>query len=73
MASLRVKQWTHLDEETKASLKTGALEWVHLLQIDTDEYAQITWGESGSLSYWIKQADVRRRNFEGCWAIEDSL
>ena len=73
MASLRVKQWTHLDEEAKASIKTGALEWVHLLQIDTDEYAQITWGESGSLSYWIKQADVRRRDFAGCWAIEDTL
>ncbi len=39
MASLRVKQWARLDEEAKASIKTGALEWVHLLQIDTDEYA----------------------------------
>ena len=68
-----VPHWAGLDEETKASIKTGALEWVHLLQIDTDEYAQVTWGETGSLSYFIKQADLRRRDFDRCWAIDDSL
>jgi len=66
--------WAGLDEEMKkASIESGVLEWVHLLQIDTDEYAQVTWGEVGSFSYFIKQADLKRRDFEGCWAIEDSL
>ena len=75
MANLHValEQWTHLDEETKASIEAGALEWVHLLQIDTDEYAQVTWGDNGSLSYWIKQADLKRQDFKECCAITDSL
>ncbi len=73
MASLRVKQWIRLDEEAKASIKTSALEWIHLLQIDTDEYAQVTWGEYGSFSYWIKQADLKRQDFKECCAITDSI
>src|SRR5260221_1422710 len=73
MASLRVKQWIRLDEEAKASIKTSALEWIHLLQIDTDEYAQVTWGEYGSFSYWIKQADLKRQDFKECCAITESI
>lgn len=75
MASLQIKptQWTHLDEQTQASIKTAALQWILLLQIDSDEHAQVMWGEAGSLSYWIKPADLQKRDFAGCWAIEDSL
>jgi uncharacterized protein YwqG len=75
IASLQIppSQWTHLDEGTKKAIETEAREWVHLLVIDTDENAQVTWGEYGSLSYWIKRADLSRHNFEACWAIEESL
>jgi len=75
MAHLHItpSQWTHLDEGTKRSIKTDALEWVHLFVMDTDEYAQVTWGDYGSLSYWIKRTDLRRQNFEECWATEFSL
>ncbi|EFH86122.1 DUF1963 domain-containing protein [Ktedonobacter racemifer] len=75
MASHHVlpSQWKDLDEEAKAALKTAALEWIHILQIDTDEYTKVTWGEYGSLSYWIKRADLQRLDFERCWAITDSI
>ncbi len=75
MAYLQIppSQWTHLDEGTQRAIKTDALEWVHLFVMDTDEYAQVTWGEYGSLSYWIKRTDLSRHNFEACWAIEFSL
>jgi uncharacterized protein YwqG len=70
---MKPSQWTRLDEQTKASIKTSALQWVLLLQIDSDERAKVTWGDSGSFSYWIKQTDLEKRDFERCWAIEDSL
>jgi len=75
MAYLHItpSQWTHLDEGTQKAIKTDALEWVHLLVMDTDEYAQVTWGDYGSLSYWIKRTDLRRQYFEECWATEVSL
>ncbi|SRR6266700_6471327 len=75
MASLQIppSQWTQLDEGTKKAIETDALEWVHLFAMDTDEYAQVTWGEYGSLSYWIKRTDLSRHNFEACWATEFSL
>jgi uncharacterized protein YwqG len=75
MAKLHItsSQWAQFDKGTQKSIASDALEWVHLLTIDTDEYAQITWGEYGSLSYWIKRTDLKGHNFEDCWAIEVSL
>ena len=75
LASLHIppSQWTQLDEGTKKAIETDAREWVHLFVMDTDDYAQVTWGEYGSLSYWIKRTDLSRHNFEACWATEFSL
>jgi uncharacterized protein YwqG len=75
MASQHISpsQWNHLDEGTKKAIETDAREWVHLFFMDTDENAQVTWGEYGSLSYWIKRTDLSRHHFEACWAIEFSL
>jgi len=75
LASLHItpSQWTRLDEGTKKAIETEALEWVHLFAMDTDDYAQVTWGEYGSLSYWIKRTDLKRHHFEACWATEFSL
>jgi hypothetical protein len=65
--------WHRLEESVQAPIKAQAREWLLLVQIDTDEYAQVTWGEVGSLSYWIKREDLTVRNFAQCWAIDDSL
>ncbi len=75
LASLQIppSEWTRLGGGTQRAIKTDALEWVHLFAMDTDDYAQVTWGEDGSLSYWIKRTDLSRHNFEACWATEFSL
>lgn len=65
--------WARLSEEERAELLGGALPWTHLLQIDTDDNARMTWGEVGSLSFWIHREDLAQRRFDRCLAIQQSL
>lgn len=65
--------WGQMTAAEQATIKADALAWLHLLQIKSDYYAQVSWINSGSLSYWITQADLQARNFAGCWAITDSF
>jgi hypothetical protein len=67
------EQWSALDEKARAALVSTAQEWIHLLNIDTDDYVGISWGEYGALAYWIKRANLSMLNFDECLAIEDSL
>lgn len=44
-------------------------DWMLLLQVDTDDEAQLYWGDSGRLYFWIKKADLLQKNFENTWLI----
>lgn len=50
-------------------LKAGASEWLLLLQLDTDESAGMMWGDAGRLYFWIREEDVRARDFSKTWTI----
>lgn len=40
--------------------------WVHLLQIDSDDRAEhLQFGDTGSISFWIRKDDLAHQNFEG--------
>ncbi|KAF0095330.1 MAG: hypothetical protein E1N59_825 [Puniceicoccaceae bacterium 5H] len=43
--------------------------WRLLAQIDTDDEAQMMWGDSGQLFFWIRSDDLVRGRFERCWMI----
>jgi len=51
------------------SLEGGAGEWKLLLQLDTDEDADMMWGDAGMLYFWIRTEDLRRRDFSNVWMI----
>jgi len=55
-----------------ASLLKRQGEWQLLLQIDSDENAQMRWGNNGMLYYWIEGAKLRRREFDNVWLVLQS-
>lgn len=51
-------------------LEAGAKDWLLLLQIDTDEdNPGWMWGDAGRIYYWIREQDLRERNFAQTWLI----
>ena len=43
--------------------------WQLLLQIDSDDNANMIWGDAGRLYFWIKDEDLAARHFHNCWMI----
>lgn len=56
----------------RADLEAGAADWVLLLQLDSDPSANLLWGDSGMLYFWIPRQDLRDRRFDRVWAIIQS-
>lgn len=54
------------------ALAAGAKDWQLLLQIDTDEQVGMRWGSTGTLYYWIKQADLQACSFGALWLVLQS-
>ncbi len=63
------------DEKTgpeREALEGGAVDWVLLLQLDSDPSANLKWGDDGMLYFWIPRQDLRDRKFDNVWAILQS-
>ena len=58
----------YLDKRRK-SLEPGAKDWQLLLQLDSDENAEMMLGDCGRLYFWIKEQDVFDRNFTDAWMV----
>jgi uncharacterized protein YwqG len=50
-------------------LASGSREWRLLLQIDSDDSAQMMWGDSGRLYFWIREEDLDQARFDRAWTI----
>ncbi|MFD2907413.1 YwqG family protein [Flavobacterium ardleyense] len=50
-------------------LEKNAKDWQLLFQIDTNEEAEMMWGDCGRIYFWIKKEDLKNKNFENCWMI----
>lgn len=56
--------------EEARQLAEGAADWRLLMQIDSDEdNPGWMWGDSGSVYFWIKDQDLRAKNFADTWLI----
>jgi uncharacterized protein YwqG len=47
------------EDHRAASLRAGASDWRLLLQIDTDDDANMMWGDCGMLYWWMRDDDIR--------------
>lgn len=51
-------------------LEPNATDWRLLLQVDSNEEENdMMWGDAGRLYFWIKEQDLRARNFDKSWMI----
>lgn len=50
-------------------LEKNAKNWQLLFQIDTNEEAEMMWGDCGRIYFWIKKEDLKNKKFENCWMI----
>jgi uncharacterized protein YwqG len=57
----------------RAALEKGADDWQLLLQIDSDERNLGTmWCDVGRIYFWIRQQDLRKRDFSNVWLVLQS-
>lgn len=56
------------DPKAKA-LEVGKDDWILLLQLDSDQEANMVWVDGGKLYFWIRKDDLRNCNFENTWMI----
>jgi uncharacterized protein YwqG len=58
------------DDPRRPALEKGADDWRLLLQIDSDEEnLGAMWGDCGRVYFWIRQEDLRKRDFGNVWLI----
>jgi uncharacterized protein YwqG len=52
-----------------SELRSGADDWLLLLQVDTDDNVGWMWGGSGTIYYWIRKQDLLAARFDRAWMI----
>jgi len=57
------------EDPRRKELEPGADDWTLLFQIDSDDNAQMMWGDGGMLYVWIRRQDLAAQNFEKAWTI----
>jgi uncharacterized protein YwqG len=55
------------DDPRTRALEAGADDWVLLLQLDSDAGADLMWGDSGRLYYWVRREDLAACRFDRAW------
>lgn len=46
-----------------------AKQWRLLLQVPSDESLGMSWGDDGTIYFWIREADLAKRDFSRVWVI----
>ena len=60
---------TGYNDPRRPALEAGADDWQLLLQIDSDDHMGTVWGDCGRVYYWIRQQDLRDRDFGKAWLV----
>jgi uncharacterized protein YwqG len=53
----------------RKTLEGGAIDWMLLLQVDSDDSAGMMWGDLGMLYFWIRRQDLASLNFDKVWTV----
>ena len=51
------------------ALEATKRDWHLLLQVDSDDTADMMWGDAGRLYFWIRDQDLRALRFDKSWMI----
>lgn len=57
------------NDPRRFELQKGVEDWVLLLQLGSDEIAEMMWGDCGRLYFWIRRQDLIERRFDKAWMI----
>ncbi|HZC05860.1 MAG TPA: YwqG family protein [Ktedonobacterales bacterium] len=60
------------DPARVAQLTPGALDWILLFQVDSDESIGMRWANAGMLYFWIRREDLAQRHFQNAWVVLQS-
>jgi uncharacterized protein YwqG len=55
------------NEARSAGLRKGITDWRLLLQIDSDDSLGTMWGDAGRIYFWIREQDLKNRDFAQVW------
>lgn len=69
---LGLSQISTKEKELSIEEIDNALEWKLLFQIDSDSNLDISWGDWGRIYFFIKQEDLKNRNFENVKTYGDT-
>jgi uncharacterized protein YwqG len=58
-----------LEKALRLGLDKRQQNWRLVLQVDSCEAANMAWGDRGRLFVWMREPDIRARNFEASWTI----
>jgi len=53
----------------RKTLEAGVKDWRLLLQLDSDDDANMMWGDLGRLYFWVREDEARKGNFDGAWMV----
>jgi uncharacterized protein YwqG len=54
------------------ALKRQIENWHLLLQVDSNDQLNMIWGDAGRLFFWIREEDLKSRNFDAAWLMLQS-
>ncbi|MDR1657331.1 MAG: DUF1963 domain-containing protein [Deltaproteobacteria bacterium] len=57
------------EDQRAEYLAKNQSDWILLLQIDSDDEAEMCWCDCGRLYFWIKKNDLAAGNFDDVWMI----
>lgn len=57
------------ESDRAKALEPGKSDWKLLLQIDSDDEADMMWGDVGRLYIWVREEDARAGDFSKVWLI----
>ena len=53
----------------RKELEKDAQDWILLFQVDSDDDANMMWGDQGRLYFWIRRQDLQLADFANAWCI----
>jgi WD40 repeat protein/uncharacterized protein YwqG len=71
---LRIGDLSGKSDPQRLALEKGASDWRLLFQIDSDKgNLGSSWGDAGRVYFWIREQDLKKRDFSKVWLIMQCL